>query len=42
MISVSEVRTSEGWGVADDDEIRLEDGRTTPEADAKRMIQQRT
>jgi hypothetical protein len=32
MTRVSEVRTSEGWGVASGDEIRLEDGRTTLDA----------
>jgi 5-oxopent-3-ene-1,2,5-tricarboxylate decarboxylase / 2-hydroxyhepta-2,4-diene-1,7-dioate isomerase len=35
MIRVSEVRTTEGWGVVDGDTIRLEDGRRLPEADAE-------
>jgi 5-oxopent-3-ene-1,2,5-tricarboxylate decarboxylase/2-hydroxyhepta-2,4-diene-1,7-dioate isomerase len=35
MIRVSEVRTSEGWGVVDGDAIRLQDGRTIAEADAE-------
>jgi 5-oxopent-3-ene-1,2,5-tricarboxylate decarboxylase/2-hydroxyhepta-2,4-diene-1,7-dioate isomerase len=35
MIRVSEVRTSEGWGVVDGEAIRLQDGRTIAEADAE-------
>ena len=35
MITVSRVRTTEGWGVVDGDAIRLDDGRTIAEADAE-------
>jgi 5-oxopent-3-ene-1,2,5-tricarboxylate decarboxylase / 2-hydroxyhepta-2,4-diene-1,7-dioate isomerase len=35
MITVSRVRTSEGWGVVDGDAIRLDDGRTIAEAGAE-------
>jgi len=35
MITVSRVRTTEGWGVVDGDAIRLDDGRMIAEADAE-------
>jgi 5-oxopent-3-ene-1,2,5-tricarboxylate decarboxylase / 2-hydroxyhepta-2,4-diene-1,7-dioate isomerase len=35
MITVSKVRTTEGWGVVDGDAIRLDDGRVIAEADAE-------
>jgi 5-oxopent-3-ene-1,2,5-tricarboxylate decarboxylase / 2-hydroxyhepta-2,4-diene-1,7-dioate isomerase len=35
MIRLSHVNTTEGWGVVEGDAIRLEDGRTIPEADAE-------
>jgi 5-oxopent-3-ene-1,2,5-tricarboxylate decarboxylase/2-hydroxyhepta-2,4-diene-1,7-dioate isomerase len=35
MIELSRVRTSEGWGVAEGDVIRLDDGRLIAEADAE-------
>ena len=35
MITVSRVRTTEGWGVVDGDAIRLDDGRTIADAGAE-------